>query len=291
MADNVTANPGAAGATFRTDDVGAGIQIPYTKLNFGGDGVDSPVVAGQATMANSLPVALASNQSALPVTDNSGSLTVDSTQLPAALGQNTMANSFAVAIASNQSSLTVAGSGGAGSDAAALRVSLSNADAVTQGSTAATNPIQNGVEGRTTDPTAVTDGQNNRAISTVLGKQITKPYAIPASEWFYAAAAGGLVTTAGVTVKAAGAANVRNYVTAIQVINSHATISTEIVIRDGASGTVIFRGWAQAAGGGFACNFADPLRGSAATLLEIAEVTATGTTGVLVNVQGYSGIE
>lgn len=32
---------------------------------------------GQATMANSAPVVIASNQSALPITDNSGSLTVD----------------------------------------------------------------------------------------------------------------------------------------------------------------------------------------------------------------------
>lgn len=36
-----------------------------------------PTVLGQATMANSLAVVLASNQSAIPITDNSGSLTVD----------------------------------------------------------------------------------------------------------------------------------------------------------------------------------------------------------------------
>lgn len=34
---------------------------------------------GQATMANSAPVVIASNQSAIPITDNSGSLTVDGT--------------------------------------------------------------------------------------------------------------------------------------------------------------------------------------------------------------------
>jgi hypothetical protein len=36
-------------------------------------------VAGQDTMANSLPVTIASNQSAVPITDNGGSLTVDGT--------------------------------------------------------------------------------------------------------------------------------------------------------------------------------------------------------------------
>ena len=36
-------------------------------------------IVGQQTMANSLPVAIASNQSAIPITDNSGSITVDGT--------------------------------------------------------------------------------------------------------------------------------------------------------------------------------------------------------------------
>lgn len=93
---------------------------------------------GQNTMVNSMPVTLASNQSALPVTDNGGSLTVDATSwplptgaataarqdtantslasidagIPAALGQDTMANSMPVAIASNQSALSVQDGGG-----------------------------------------------------------------------------------------------------------------------------------------------------------------------------------
>lgn len=66
---------------------------------------------GQATMANSLPVALASNQSALPVTDNSGSLTTDTAQLPGSLGQANMAGSVSVAIASNQSAVPIADGG------------------------------------------------------------------------------------------------------------------------------------------------------------------------------------
>lgn len=42
-------------------------------------------VNGQALMSASVPVAIASNQSAIPINDNAGSLTVDSPQLPAAL--------------------------------------------------------------------------------------------------------------------------------------------------------------------------------------------------------------
>lgn len=47
-ADNVTADPGAGGATFRSDDVGAGVQVPYAKLMDGTDG-SSAVIPGDAT--------------------------------------------------------------------------------------------------------------------------------------------------------------------------------------------------------------------------------------------------
>jgi len=53
---------------------------------------------GQAAMADSLPMVLASDQSAIPVT---------AAQLPAALGQANMAGSTSVAIASNQSAVPV----------------------------------------------------------------------------------------------------------------------------------------------------------------------------------------
>lgn len=152
-------------------------------------------------------------------------------------------------------------------------------------------PFRTGGRAITADVTAVQTGDQVDYVATILGKQIVKLDAIPNNTWVYAAAAGGLVNTTGVTVKSAGAAGVRNYVKSIQVINSHATISTEIVVRDGASGTVLHRGWAQAAGGGYAATFDPPLRGSAATLLEIAEVTTTASTGVLVSMQGFIGAE
>lgn len=136
---------------------------------------------------------------------------------------------------------------------------------------------------------SVDEGDAGAARMTLNRKQISQPYESEANSWNYAAAAGGLVNTTGVTAKAAAGAGLRNYITGIQVINSHATISTEIVVRDGAAGTVLHRGWAQAAGGGYAAEFPVPLRGTANTLVEIAEVTATATTGVLVNLQGYVG--
>jgi hypothetical protein len=51
VADNVTANPGAGGATLATDDIG-GVQYPRSKLVIGADGVND----GDVSAANPLPV-------------------------------------------------------------------------------------------------------------------------------------------------------------------------------------------------------------------------------------------
>lgn len=82
------------------------------------------LMRGQQTMANSLAVVIASNQTAIPVSgtvtvnepvtvDGTVSITqpvdVDSTQLPAALGQTNMAGSLPVVIASNQSAIPISG--------------------------------------------------------------------------------------------------------------------------------------------------------------------------------------
>ena len=171
------------------------------------------------------------------------------------------------------------------------RIKTLAAGTVASGAADAGNPVKVGYQARSTDPAAVTDAQRVNAIASLLGKPVVLQGAVPALTWSYAAAAGGLVNTTGVTARVAGGAGVRNYIKSAQVINSHATISTEVLIRDGAAGTVLHRGWAQAAGGGFSATFDPPLRGTANTLVEIAEVTATATAGVLVNAQGYTASE
>lgn len=75
-----------------------------------------PAALGQTTMANSFPVTLSSNQSALPITDNAGSLTVDSPQLPASLGQKAKAAAFAVTLSSDEDVVTTQGDLRTGSD-------------------------------------------------------------------------------------------------------------------------------------------------------------------------------
>lgn len=128
--------------------------------------------------------------------------------------------------------------------------------------------------------------QSNGAISdmtlTSIGTQVTKPYSIPELEWQFAVAA-PVITAVDTVAKAAGAAGIRNYMTNLQFINTGAT-ATEIVIKDGA--TVIWRGFAPAnMTSMYDCHFITPLKGTAATALNIGVVTAAGN--VYFNCQGY----
>ena len=61
MADNVTADAGSGGATFRTDDDGTA-HWPYTKLAFGAD--NTQTIVG-STSSNPLPVALSDTDNAV----------------------------------------------------------------------------------------------------------------------------------------------------------------------------------------------------------------------------------
>lgn len=73
MADNFTANAGSGGDTFGADDIG-GVKFPRSKIIIGADGTND----GDISAANPIPI-VAGTGVAIPVTDNSGSLTVDGT--------------------------------------------------------------------------------------------------------------------------------------------------------------------------------------------------------------------
>lgn len=101
----------------------------------------------------------------------------------------------------------------------------------------------------------------------------------------FAGVTGGIVNTSDVAIAAAGAAGVRNYLTGIQFKNT-AAVASEIVIKDGS--TVIWRGHVSAS-----MTFMDgwtfnpPLKGSAATALNVALLTTA--TATIVSAQGYTG--
>lgn len=121
---------------------------------------------------------------------------------------------------------------------------------------------------------------------------VNQPFAMAGSRWSYAAAASGISnTTTAVTVAAAAGASVRNYVTSMQCDSGALGAATELAVRDGAGGTVLWRGFVTTAGwtGGRQITFYSPLRGTANTLVEIVTLTASITGAVYCNLQGYTG--
>lgn len=115
--------------------------------------------------------------------------------------------------------------------------------------------------------------------------------AVTASRWQYAAASGGISnSTTAVTVCPAQGGTLRCYMTSLQLDATALGAATEIVVRDGASGTVIWRGAISTAGvSNDNIVFPVPLKGTANTLMEVATITATITGAVYVNSQGFSG--
>ncbi len=107
--------------------------------------------------------------------------------------------------------------------------------------------------------------------------------------WNSAAAASGIVnTTTAVTIAAAPTSPTRNYLTSLQVAHDTLGAATELAIRDGAGGTVLWRHKLQTvANENMTFNFDVQLRGSPGNLLEVVTLTAV-TGGVYVNAQGFS---
>ncbi len=140
-------------------------------------------------------------------------------------------------------------------------------------------------------PTTLVAGDGARLTCSNGAALVTKPYSIGETDWQYAAGAAGIVNTTtavtAVTMKAAGAASIRNYTTNCTVAHDALGAATELVFRDGAAGTVIYRTKLQTTAlPTVTLAFTTPLRGTAATLLEVATLTAV-TGGVYVNCQGY----
>lgn len=146
------------------------------------------------------------------------------------------------------------------------------------------NPVRIGAKAINVAPATVSaTGDVADLITTMVGALIQKPYAIPEADWQYAPTAATTVNT-DVVVKAAAGAGIRNYITGFQVMNTHATVATEFVIKDGA--TVIFRSWLPAnMQGDHDYRFATPLKGTANAAINFQAIT-TGA-NIYVNAQGY----
>ncbi len=105
--------------------------------------------------------------------------------------------------------------------------------------------------------------------------------------WSYVAASGGLTNTTAATI-APAVAGFRNGLTNLQIASDALTAATQIVVRDGANGTVLWRSKIQTLGlAPTTVTFKTPLMGSVNTLLEVALLTSPVTGAVYFNAQGY----
>lgn len=157
-----------------------------------------------------------------------------------------------------------------------------------EGASATGNPVTIGIDCRTATKTAVSNGQVVRPIGTTDGRLVVRPHSVPELEWSYAAASGGILdTTTAVTIKS-NVTNLRNYLTSMQIRAEALTNATELAIRDGAGGTVLWRTKISSSGMiETQFHFECPLRSTANTLLEVVTLTASGTGAVYLNAQGY----
>ena len=150
--------------------------------------------------------------------------------------------------------------------------------------TDAGNPVKVGGIAKSSEPTAVTTGQRANFYTDLVGKQVIIPYANP--ENFVNGTTAAITDTTSTSVIASAGGSLRNYITSILVTNSHATVGTFVKILDGAS--IIYEGYAAAAGGGFTASLPVPLRGTAATAVN-AQCVTTGA-NVIVSCAGYKGV-
>lgn len=130
------------------------------------------------------------------------------------------------------------------------------------------------------------DNFGNTKVNCVNHALVTQNYS-EFNNWTFAPAIGGIVnTTTAVTIKAAAGAGVKNVVNSCQIASDTLSGATELALRDGASGTVIWRTRLQV-GPLPPTNivFQSPLIGTANTLVEVVTLTAV-TGGVYINCQG-----
>ncbi len=157
-------------------------------------------------------------------------------------------------------------------------------DAVVSG-----NPILVAAEAVNAERAAVQNGDVARLITDLVGKHIVLPYANP--EAFLSGKTAAMSLVADTVVIAAQGAGVRLYITSLIITCSHATVGTEVVIKDGA--TELLRVFVAAASGtagpqSLVVTLPVPLRLTANTALNGANVTTGSNTYVAA--VGYKGI-
>lgn len=205
----------------------------------------------------------------VPVTDNSGTLTVDA---PVGTPVFVRLSDGSSAIATLPVSL-------------ATNTPVGNVahDAADSGA-----PIKVGGRARSTEIAAVASDDRADFVTDLVGKQIILPYANP-ENFVSGAITSAMTGTTSTSLVAAPGAGLRNYITTIIVSNAHATVGTDIIIQDGSGGTTLLTIPAAAVYGGAVINLPVPLRQPTTnTAIFCANVTTGASTKV--SAVGYKGV-
>lgn len=291
MADNVTANPGASGAIFATDDIG-GVHYPRTKIVFGADGS----VVGDVSGSLPLPVTGAffgSNPIAVTGVFFSSSATVVTGILPVtgSLFSSVGVTGVLPVTGSLFSNVGVTGvipvTGSLFSMVGLTGVIpvtgplLGNVahDAADSG-----NPVKVGARAVNVEITQASNNDRSDMLTDLSGKLLVMPYSV--SDVSLNGNPAAITTGASVSTIGTQGAGLRIYVTDVTAVNSHATIGTTINLLDGNTSTVIWQGYCVAAGGGVAKSFIKPPRTTASNPL-FAQIGSSGA-NVILSVQGYA---
>lgn len=125
----------------------------------------------------------------------------------------------------------------------------------------------------------------------VNDKQAQSFGVVPLSIWQAAAPASGIVNSIAAVTLAPAVVGFSNYLSSLNISTDTLGAATELAIRDGAGGTVLWRMKLQTAALPHALIiFSTPLKGTTGNLLELVTLTASVTGGVYVNAQGYVGV-
>ncbi len=206
MADNViipATGSGDATPSIATDDVSS-VHYQKIKVDGGGDGVSVPIVAGQQAMAASLPVVIASNQTAVPI---SGTVTASGT------------------VAATQSGAWTVQPGNT-ANTTAWKV---DGSAVTQPVSAASLPLPTGAATSAKQPALGTAGTSSTDVISVQG--IASGTALPISGTVTATVS-GVSTAANQATEIASLASIDGKITAV---NTGAVVVSSSALPTGAS--------------------------------------------------------
>lgn len=149
------------------------------------------------------------------------------------------------------------------------------------------NPLNLGAQAVSSENSAATTARKVQLVADLVGKLITLPYANP-ENFVSGVITSAMTGTTSTSLIAAPASGLRNYITNITCYNTHATVSTDILIQDGSGGTTIGLVPAAAVYGGASLTLPAPLRQpTTATAIFVANVTTGASTKCFAT--GYKG--